>query len=288
MALSSGNLLSPDTFMGFFRMDFSSYMGLARNHKDSQVLIGRIYLNMGDEAARLAYLAPQQDFSDGILEVLLNHLAWECGSRGALRLLSELDENAPAFESFRLAGFCVYTRQQIWKISAIDHTDEAMPGTWQILREVDLRSVQNLYHAVVPPLVQGAECMDKRQIRGYGYYLDEDLLAFVEVIYGAAGIFVNPVVHPNLRKPLPVLTNILSHLQQRSNRPLYLAVRDYQSWLNGTLQELQAIPGERKVMMVKHLAHRQRVSAMNPIRAVLDVPGPETSSPYFHRSENKK
>lgn len=269
-------------------MDFSSYIGLARDPKSDQVLMGRIYLNMGDEAARLAYLAPQQNLTGGILEVLLNHLAWECGSRGALRFLSELDENSAAFEGFRMSGFCVYARQQVWKINTIVASNEPSPGTWQVLRDVDLRAVHNLYHAVVPPLVQGAECLDKRFVRGYGYYVDEELLAFVEVISGSAGLYINPVVHPNLRDALQVLAALLTNLQQRSSRPIFIAVRDYQSWLNGALQDLQALPGDRRVMMVKHLAHRQRVTALNPIRAVLDVPGPKTSYPYFQPPDNKE
>ncbi len=288
LELTSGQVLSPDAFMGFFRMDFSSYTGLAKESKGAPPLLGRIYLNQGEEAARLAFLAPEHALANGILEALLSHLAWECVNRGALRFLAELDENSPAFESFRLAGFCVFTHQQIWRIPNSNSDQTTPPGNWQPLRQIDSHAIQSLYHTIVPPLVQGAECLDKRLVQGYGYSIDGDLLAFVEVISGPNGLYLNPVVHPNIRDALPVTAALIRKIQQHSNRPVYIAIRDYQSWLNSAIQSLQGEPSERKVMMVKHLSQRQRVNALNPIRAILEVPGTKTSNPFVQRTHPKK
>lgn len=270
--------------MGFFRMDFSSYTGLVKESRSGPPLIGRIYLNQGEEAARLAFLAPKGALSSDILIALLDNLAWESANRGALRLLAELDENSAAFESFRLSGFCVFTHQQIWRIPPIKTGQEAPPGTWEPLRQFDTRATQSLYHAVVPPLVQGAEGLDKRLIQGYGYSFKDDLLAFAEIISGPNGLYLNPVVHPNIRNSLQVLSALIAKIQRRTNRPIYIAVRDYQSWINSALETLGGEASDRKVMMVKHLTQRERVSVLNPIQSVLKVQSTKTSSPVVQRS----
>lgn len=263
--------------MGFFRMDFSSYTGVAKENKSGVPLIGRIYLNIGDQAARLAFLAPQQALGNGLVEVLLDHLSWECGNRGALRFLAEMDEDSAAFENFRSSGFCVYARQQIWKVPFEPLSVENLAGAWRPLREIDSHSVQNLYRAIVPPLVQGAECLDKHPIHGFGYQVDDELVAFVEVISGSNGIYLIPVVHPNLRDSFGLVASMIHNFQQHAGRPIYIAIRDYQSWLNSALEELGGSPGNRTILMVKHLVQRQRVAARNPLRAVLEVQGGETT-----------
>lgn len=271
--------------MGFFRMDFSSYTGVAKENKGGSPLIGRIYLNIGDQAARLAFLAPRQALGNGLVEVLLDHLSWECGNRGALRFLAEMAEDSSAFESFRSSGFCIYARQQVWKVPFKQVKVENVAGIWRPLREIDNHSVLNLYRAIVPPLVQGAECLDKHPIHGYGYQVKDELVAFVEVISGSNGIYLIPVVHPNLRDSFGLVASMIHNFQQHAGRPIYIAIRDYQSWLNNALVELDGSSGDRTILMVKHLVQRQRVAALNPLRAVLEGHAGETT---VHTIQNAK
>jgi hypothetical protein len=191
-----------------------------------------------------------------------------------------------------MSGFSVYTRQQIWKIqngaSAQASSTGEPSGEWRLLQSADMREVQSLYHAVVPPLVQGAENMDKRVIHGLGYWLRGELMAFVETISGPNGVYLIPVVHPNMREPLALLAALLKKVSSQSGKPVYVAVRDYQSWLNSAVEDLRGESSARKVLMVKHLAHRQKVAAVNPIRKVLEVPGTEPTTSIVRRIEGKK
>jgi len=288
LGLTQGNPVSSGAILSYFRLDFSSYTGLAKEMKGSLPLIGRIFMNIGDEASRLAFLAPRHAAGNHAIIALLDHLAWESGNRGAYRFLAEMDEDDEAFECFRMAGFSVYTRQQIWKIPLEPGLQTELEGEWQPLQSFDVHDVQNLNHAIVPPLVQGAEGLDKRPIRGFVYRINGELLAFVEVISGPSGVYLIPVFHPNLQEPRQVLSAMISKVNGQNGKKIYLAIRDYQSWLQSALEDLNGKSSSRKVLMVKHLVHHQKVAALNPIRKVLEAHGTEPTAPIAQHMRRKK
>jgi hypothetical protein len=271
--------------LGQLRLDYSSYSGIARPRKGASPLIGQVHFNFGEQAARLVFLAPESALSSSALVALLDHLSWESSNRGAFRLLAEIDEDHPTFESFRHAGFSVYTRQHIWKLSLPETSAANGNGHWRPLHSIDQHSLQTLYHAVVPPLVQSAEAIDKRPLHGYAYISEGELLAFVEAINGPLGIFLQPVVHPNLRSPEEFLTSLLRQLPVVMGRPVYLAVRDYQSWFNGTANAMNGQSSTRRVLFVKHLARQQRVAVTSTLRKVLEQHSTEPTAPLA-RSQN--
>ncbi len=272
--------------LGHLRMEYSSYSGIARPGKGLAPFIGQINFNPGDQNAHLTFLAPESNLLDRALLALFDHLSWESGGRGALRLLAEINEDESVFEMLRLSGFSVFGRQQIWRFVDPPHNGEKNQ-LWRSFQQIDQHNLNNLYHAVVPPLVQGSEAMDKRPVQGYVHYLDSELLAFVEVTNGPKGIFLSPIVHPNIREPENLLADLLRAINFSNGRPLYLAVRDYQSWLNSAAESLGGTPGNREIMLVKHLINKQRVSVPVTIRNVLEAHGTETTSPMVHNSTNK-
>ena len=276
------------TVLGYFRLDFSSYIGLAKENKSSLPLMGQIYMHIGEEATRLGFLAPSQAAGNPVVIALLDHLAWESCNRGAFRFLAEMDEDEKAFECFRMAGFSVYTRQQIWKIQNVSSPPLDIQGEWRPLQSLDTREIQNLYHAIVPPLVQGAEGLDKRIVQGLGYKLNGELLAFVEMISGPNGVYLIPVVHPNMREPQALLSSMVKKVTTQTGKTIFMAVRDYQSWLNSAIEDLNGETSTRKVLMVKHLVRRQKVEALNPIRKVLEAHGTEPSAPIVQHIQRKK
>jgi len=272
--------------LGHLRMDYSSYSGIARPGKGLAPFIGQINFNPGDQNAHLVFLAPESNLTDRAVLALMDHLCWESGGRGALRLLAEIDEDQPIFELLRLSGFSVYARQQIWRFTNHQPSVEKN-NIWRIFQPIDQHNLNNLYHAVVPPLVQGAEAMDKRPVQGFVHYVESELLAFVEVISGPKGIYLTPVVHPNLREPENLLSSLLSHINSSNGRPIYLAVREYQSWLNSAAESLGGKTGNKRIMLVRHLVNKQRVSVPATIRKVLEVHGTKPTTPVVHNTTLK-
>ncbi len=272
--------------LGHLRMDYSSYSGIARPGKGLAPFIGQINFNPGDQNAHLSFLAPENNLTDRAILALLDHLCWESGGRGAFRLLAEIEEDQPVFEMLRLSGFSVFARQQVWRFTNHHHNGEKNQ-LWRSFQQIDQHNLNSLYHAVVPPLVQGAEAMDKRRVQGYVHCIDGDLLAFVEVTSGPRGVFLNPIVHPDIREPEQLLSGLLRLLNSSNSRPLYLAVRDYQSWLNSSAENLGGTPGDKKIMLVRHLIKQQRVSMPVTIRKVLEAHGTEPTSPIMRNSTKK-
>jgi hypothetical protein len=269
-------------------MDYSSYTGVANPGKGSTPLIGQVHYNFGHHTARLSYLAPNFALENHALVALLDHLAWESGSRGSIRMVAEIDESNDIFECFRMSGFNVYTRQQIWKLPNPNDGKNPPLIDWRPLQDIDQIAVHNLYHAVVPPLIQSAEGLNKKPIQGYGFLQDGEVLAFVEVFEGPNGIYLSPVVHPNLRQAKELLSGMLQQIPKSSGRPVYLAVRDYQSWLNDAAEQLNGESSDRKILMVKHLARQQRVPITNTFRKVLEHHSAEPTAPIIQNSQSNK
>lgn len=264
-------------------MEFSSYSGIALPGKGLSPFLGQINFNPGDQNAHLVFLAPEVELMDHAILALLDHLCWESGGRGALRLLAEIDEEQQIFEMLRLSGFSIYARQQVWKF-----TQPKLNGdknlSWRSFQQIDQHNLNTLYHAVVPPLVQGAEAMDKRPAHGYVHYQNGELLAYVDVISGPKGIFLTPIVHPSLHQTETLFANLFRMINGNNGRPYYLAIRDYQSWLNSTAEMLGGQPGNRRIMLVRHLINKQRVSVPSAIRKVLEAHGTEPTSPIVHNT----
>lgn len=269
--------------LSHLRMEYSSYSGIALPGKGISPFIGQINFNPGDQNAHLVFLAPESDLLDRAILALLDHLCWESGGRGAIRLLAEIDEEQEVFEMLRLSGFSVYARQQVWKFTNPNLNGEKNL-LWRSFQQIDQHNLNTLYHSVVPPLVQGAEALDKRPARGYVYYQDGELLAYVEVTSGPKGVYLIPIVHPSLHETDTIFANLFRILSVNNGRSFYLAVRDYQSWLNSSAETLGGQPGNRRIMLVRHLINKQRVSVPSAIRKVLEAHGTEPTSPIVHNT----
>ncbi len=265
-------------------MEYTTYTAIARPKHGEKPLIGQVYFNIGEQFARLSFFAPAEEVPNRALSAMLDHLAWECGNRGAFRLVAEIDEDHVYYEQFRQAGFSVYARQRIWEIPASQQQNKnTEERRWVILNRTSQPAIQNLYHAIVPPLVQGAEAMDKRPIHGLGYTQNGELMAFVEVLYGTIGVYLLPVFHPDIRQPLTLLQELINQLPPLFGRPVYLAVREYQSWLNGAAQDLNGSPSPQKALMVKHLTRQQRVGVTETLRKVLENHSTEPTAPIIRQ-----
>jgi hypothetical protein len=68
-------------------------------------------------------------------------------------------------------------------------------------------------------------------------------------------------------------------LPNQSSRPVYLAVRSYQSWLENGLRKIGAEAAPRQALLVKHLIARQRSPILERGLQALEHRRAETSSP---------
>ncbi len=131
------------------------------------------------------------------------------------------------------------------------------------------QSMQNLYHQIVPPLLQPVE--PQPQDGSMGWMCNEGVKCYVSASQGVYGIVLAPLIHPEATDVSSKLASLITSLPDRRNRPVYVCVRSYQAWLEPVLADLGAQGANRQAVMVKHLAHlvkdAQTVSAVPRVSA---------------------
>jgi hypothetical protein len=244
-------------------------------------LVGQVVFRPGDRAARLSYLLPSSQTVTPAVVNLLDGLAEKAGERGVFSLLAELADTSPVLELFRRAGFVIYGWQRIWQLPVTDEISRLSSPIWRPARERDDILVHALFQSLVPPLSQVADPFPIHRLPGLVYYQDDDVLAYVECHYGPTGILLFPFIHPEVKNVDILLQNVTSSLAPIMDRPVYLAVRSYQVWLESVLENITAKPADRQALLVKRLAQVQRVTV--PARSVLaEQRRAETSTPLIN------
>jgi hypothetical protein len=234
------------------------FTGVTPAGKENLPLLGQVIYYLGGRSARLSFIAPGSVCDSPNLPGLLEGLARQAGEWGAYHVLGELEEVCPAFESMRLAGFSVYAWQHVWRLPSAGGTNDGSQNHWQPVREEDEWSIRNLFQNLVPPLAQSAEPLTIHRPSSLIYRQDGEIMAYVEGVFGPRGIYLTPLIHPDIEDEVSLLKSLPGALGPLLGRPVYLAVRSYQAWLENTLADLDAKSSPRQALMVKHLTLAQR------------------------------
>jgi hypothetical protein len=242
--------------------------------------VGQIRQLADQPCARLTFIGPTDAFIDPMCVQLLDALSQSAGEGGAHHLIAEADEFGPAFERLREAGFAIYARQRIWRL-ADTHTENPMPlrAAWRVERSSDINTIQNLYHNLVPALVQQVEPPPARNTRGLVHWDEGELLGYLDVDRGSRGTWIQPFFHPAAERIGDLLASFLKQYAQYKRKPLHVCVRSYQGGLNEALGRLGFEACHDQAVMVKRLA----VHVHHRIRAALpalDGTQPEPTAPF--------
>jgi len=261
-ALTRGNPLGAVGLLSYVNPTRHIYSAIANG--DDRAVLGGIVHRREETFAKLYYLAPASQLDHPHLPELIDNLSAHAGTWGAHHVIAEIDEVNEAFVSLRNAGFSVYAWQRMWDVTGVEDSDSS--SSWMRVKSVDLHTVQNLYHQIVPPLLHPIEPQPKAAI---GWMCNEGAKCYVGVSHGMYGIVLTPLIHPEATDVGRKLASLINNLPDRRNRPVYLCVRSYQAWLEPVLADLGAKAAERQAVMVKHLA--KRVKETTPARATQPV-----------------
>ena len=291
--LTRGNPLGAIGVMAYANPRRHIYSAVLR--EDGSTIAGGIIHTNGDSFAKLLYLAPASEMENQALPGLIENLTTQAGTWGVLHIIAETEELSPAFVPLRRAGFSVYAWQRIWDVtplaaagtpksngdaSASRHNGH--PHQWHRVESVNVPAVQNLYHQIVPQLLQVVESAPKTPS---GYMCSEGVRAYVGINTGMVGIVLFPFIHPEVTDVSSKLASLIQMLPNRGGRPVYVCVRSYEAWLEPALEELGAMAGDRQAILVKHLGrlvkNEQPVRAQQPANVSVPASG-------MTRAEGKK
>jgi len=245
--LTRGNPLGAVGMLAYMNPRRHVYTAVSDN--DGATLLGGITHTNGDTFAKLLYLAPASNLDLPAAPALIDHLSAQAGPWGAFHALAEVDEGSDAFPALRISGFSVYAWQRMWDVSNL--AASANRADWTHVGSVDLPSIQNLYHQIVPPLLQPVEPTPKK---AGGFMCNEGPKCYINPSTGRMGIVLQPLIHPEASDVGTKLAALLGILPNRGSRRVYLCVRSYQAWLEPVLEDLGAKVTARQAVMVKHLA----------------------------------
>lgn len=255
--LTRGNPLGATALLSYLNPRRNLYTALCSENGIS--LMGQVIMNDGETSARLVFLAPSSQVN-GLTLPLLDHLASKAGEWGAHHVLAEVDEESPAFQALRQAGFAMYAWQRAWRLPA---SLGANPGkTWREAHELDWPGVQSLHAQIVPALMHPVENLPK-QVSGLVCYTDAGLQACAFYSNGSQGTWLQPLVLPDSACFPAQVGSLVEAAGARNRLGVHICVRSYQAWLSTAMEELGAQPGPRQAVMVKRLT--KTVMALQPV-----------------------
>ncbi|MEJ2512085.1 MAG: hypothetical protein P8Y72_10880, partial [Anaerolineales bacterium] len=183
-------------------------------------LIGQASHTQGAVDAHFTFLTPEKFIEpDGTAE-LVEYLVKRMGEHKAQVLVADVDEKTTIFEILRHLSFSIFARQRIWRIKEIPHTRVAKLE-WREMNSQDEFNTRRLYHAIVPTMVQQVESPPSNGMNRWVFYDQGDLLGYVDVMLGTAGVWVQPFIHPEMENVGAHLTSLLASLLPREHRPVF-------------------------------------------------------------------
>ncbi len=256
-----------------------------RGSGDTVRAFGQVRICSRRRQARLATVACSPGgHKDTVWVRMLDALTALAGRHGAHTVLAQVPDDDPCFETLRRADFLVYTRQEIWRLTA----PTARPDEERLRRErpADRWYVQGLIANTVPLLIQQIEPADPTGL-GLAWLEDGAMMAYVCVHRGTQGHWIQLFLHPQVDHLAgSLIQEAASHYVPSPQMPLYCCVRRYQEWLNRPLADLEFELLGSQAVMVRHTTARIAQPELSPA-AVRDK-GLEATSPVAHGSLKHK
>lgn len=276
-----GTYIIPGILRAFVSPSSGVFTAVLYNEDKSHApILGQIMPLSGEKIAHISFLAPKDGIENHNTRQLLEHLCQKAGEFGNFYLIAEPEDQSPVFSVLRSAGFTTYARQRIWKYSQATQPEEQIIP-WRLSVTQNYFDKTTLYNNIVPGIVKQIENLEDNPYHSLVHYTQDNLLGFVDLIYGYRGIWVHPIVHPDVENIESLLLGLIQSIPDRRNRPIHICVRTYQSWLEPALEQIGALATPLQAVMVKRLVVRNRVRNALPIQQLEgqpEVPLPLTQS----------
>lgn len=270
----------------FFRRRSTCTLIAHSDESDKAVAVGQFTHHAEQVSAHLTFLGPADTLSQPSGMRLIDALSQAAGSQKIHHLIAEIDEHNPAFEVLRRAGFAVYARQRIWQRTdpiSVDMDERNLE--WRLESESDAPAIRNLYHNLVPGLVQQVENPPSSNNRNLVHWHQDELLGYLDMEDGPRGIWAQAYIHPAVERTYDLLMSLLKNVDLTSNKPLYFCVRSYQAGLSLGLEDLGFQPYSDQAVMVKRLTATMRNQVPAAIRAI-EGTQPEPTAPISHAASS--
>ncbi|MEX1021072.1 MAG: hypothetical protein WDZ49_15530, partial [Litorilinea sp.] len=246
-------------------------------HQSGHGLLGDGFLQARRRKARrevdILCLAPTLVSAEGhpaIWEKLLGHYNQVAAQQRIERIFADVDDQPLPVATFSHAGYRVYSRQTIWRLSPhrIDDYAGVISAYIRPQAAADRWGLTRLYAQTVPKPVQMAEGAGGANAAPpifhwphcgvcTAYVLEEnqEIHGLIQIVEGQRGVWFQLWVDSNNPNPYRIhelLRYGLSVLHRRAvHKPVYVGVHDYQRGLNAALTDYGFAPVTDLARMVR-------------------------------------
>jgi hypothetical protein len=212
---------------------------------------------------------------------LLEYLCFAAGQRGVRRLFARVPEGLSEIQVFHDIGFYTFSHEHILGRDLTGNLPFP-DAPIRPQRPKDSWGIQRLYSTLTPRWVQEAEALTsaswdigvprlrRRRAREIGYVWEEDdrVVGYLRMTASKDGYLLKVLTHPNRREVLePILQYGLAGLSNAGQVQVYSYVREYQSDLSRTLEEMEFNLVGNQSLLVKHTTARVRQWRVAPVPA---------------------
>lgn len=203
---------------------------------------------------QLNFLMNKPEVDETVLLNLLEQLMKGSGELGARWLLADLPVDSALLPIFRQANFNVWARQSLYQSPT--GGERGKGHSWRTWTNADIPAMTNLHRSIVPKLFQIIEPLTRRTALGLVlFHEDRRLAGYADLDIGPQGIWAQPYFEPDVDDP-QVLLDLVNAIDNPLKRPIYIAARSYQPWLQGMLEELDFPLDSEQALLVRYLAVR--------------------------------
>ena len=254
--------------------------------------------------ADITFIAPSLEYDPDAATTwyrLLSEATNSFGESGVQRIYAQLPSGNGAEEVFRHAGFTVFTHEEIFYLSAEQIAAREKSNvnlTLRRMRKRDGWNVLRLYSAITPRNVQHAEAMLTTEgafgkledwwenLNGVSYLFerplpgDNILAGIVRITRGRLASWVRLHLHPDAHEYADeMIGEMIALVSKTRARPIYVAVRDYESGIRAALTSAGFVWQVERSHMVKHTTVRVRapVPWLAPVLESQKIPAIQTS-----------
>lgn len=223
---------------------------------------------------------------------LLDHCVLAAAGHGLQRIFADIPDGGPEEACLKDVGFSLYARETVYRLAAIPPLTGALAVGFRLQGPQDSWALQRLYARNTPRLIQHAEgaaagsagapmlsWWEPDSWQGCVWEPAGEVRGAVQIHRGRAGHWLrlwgaNQLTAREARNLLEQGLRLLASAQPtRDTRPLpvYIAVRDYEHDLSGTLTGFGFAPYADRVRFVKHTVAPVREPAAAPAVSALET-----------------
>lgn len=250
---------------------------------EEESCFGQIEKEQNKKFAQMCYLGCSENMQPLVVCRLLEALVNEAGTWKAWGVLADLPEGSDLFEGFRKAGFTIWARQKVFKLTSQEMTPSS-PGLWRSGSEFDKLAIDALSKEVVPAAAQLVDNLsDQWADSMVAYQKDGRLGAFANIEQGPKGIWVSMTVHPEADAQV-LLSSLIQEVSDVLDRPIYLAVRSYQPHLENVVARMGFGASESQILLVKYLVVNRALDA-NQVKKIFETGSFEGSTTFLGKKD---